>query len=84
LTRPSRAATQHSFTWQSHRIGIASELTRGSQNACYRWRSLRSAMATSATYRGCGGRCKIRFYKDINQHGLVEFIGSGYPTNALL
>jgi hypothetical protein len=51
LTRPSRAATQHSFTWQSHRIGIASELTRGSQNACYRWRSLRSPMATSATYR---------------------------------
>jgi hypothetical protein len=41
LIRPSRTATQHSFTWQSHRIGTASELTRGSQSACDRWRFLR-------------------------------------------
>ena len=36
LIRPSRTATQHSFTWRSHRIGTACAVTRGSQNACDR------------------------------------------------
>src|SRR5271166_5333018 len=49
LIRPSLTATQHSFTWQSHRIGTACAVTRGSQNACDRWRSLRSPM--TASYR---------------------------------
>src|SRR5262245_35066834 len=38
LIRPSRTATQHSFTWRSHRIGTACAAMRGSQNACDRWR----------------------------------------------
>src|SRR5262245_34824342 len=34
--RPSRCATRHSSTWQSHRSGTACAVTRGSKNACDR------------------------------------------------
>ena len=49
LIRPSRSATQHSFTWRSLRIGTACVVTRGSHHACDRWRFLRPPMTTSAT-----------------------------------
>ena len=51
LIRPLRTATQHSSTWRSHRSGTACAVTRGSQNACDRWRFLRLPMTTSATKR---------------------------------
>ena len=40
--RPSRPATQHSFTWRSRRIGTACAVAHRSPNACGQWRFLRS------------------------------------------
>src|SRR6516225_9957340 len=71
LIRPSRAATQHSFTWRSHRIGTACAATRGSRNACDQWRFLRSPMTTSPW--GCeeGGFGHELIRRDATQPRLV-------------